>query len=185
MKQTAATNSSGYALLFAILVTSILLSAGLGISNIIYKELLLSAIGKQSAIAFYAADTGAECALYWERNAPSGGSGSPPISAFPSNTNEANALRGRTAYCAERDIIAKFTDDDNFNGKIVSTETLAVTTFSLALESFNSKPCALVRVGKGGGVTLIESRGFNVPCDQTSNVRRVERALRYRIQSTN
>ncbi|OHB24236.1 MAG: hypothetical protein A2542_02530 [Parcubacteria group bacterium RIFOXYD2_FULL_52_8] len=171
---------NGYALLFAILVTSILLSAGLGISNIIFKELQLSAIGKQSTISFYAADTGIECAYYWERHAPTGVLGM--TSTFPKNADEVVALAGGSARCAGADIVSKFLGGTP-NNSVLATSDHATTTFTLELDSFVGRPCALVTVEKGSGVTLIESRGFNVPCSASSDVRRVERALRYRIQT--
>ncbi len=56
----------GVTLLLAVLVSSLLLSIGLAIFNITIKELLISGSGRESQFAFYAADTGAECALYWD-----------------------------------------------------------------------------------------------------------------------
>jgi hypothetical protein len=54
----------GYALLFAVLVSSVVLAVGVSILNISRKELLLTTGAEQSQYAFYAADTGYECALY-------------------------------------------------------------------------------------------------------------------------
>jgi len=168
-------------LLFAILVTSILLSAGLGISNIIFKELLLSGIGKQSAIAFFAADTGAECALYWERHTPvSGGVASGSI--FPANN--ASTFPLGSAFCAgTNDVLGKIRSNTVANNGSSVTSNSGVSTFTLELP-FVGAPCAFVRVEKSGGSTRIESHGYNIPCTDTGNSRRVERALRYRISSS-
>ena len=57
--------TAGYTMLFAVLVSSILLSIGIFILNVSKKEVILSAIARESAIAFYAADGGVECAHYW------------------------------------------------------------------------------------------------------------------------
>ena len=46
-------------------ISSLLLSIGISIYNITLKELILSSYGRNSQFAFYAADTGLECALYW------------------------------------------------------------------------------------------------------------------------
>jgi len=54
----------GYALLFAVLVSAVVLGVGVSILNISRKELLLTTGAEQSQYAFYAADTGYECALY-------------------------------------------------------------------------------------------------------------------------
>jgi len=54
----------GYALLFAVLVSAIVLGVGVSILNISRKEILLTSGAQQSKYAFYAADAGYECALY-------------------------------------------------------------------------------------------------------------------------
>src|SRR3989344_5729485 len=56
----------GFTLLLAALVASIVLAVGAAIFGIAQKQLTLSAIGRDSQFAFYAADTAAECALYWD-----------------------------------------------------------------------------------------------------------------------
>jgi len=56
----------GFTLLLAALVSSIVLAVGAAIFGIAQKQVLLSAIGRDSQFAFYAADTAAECALYWD-----------------------------------------------------------------------------------------------------------------------
>lgn len=57
----------GFALLIATLVSGLFLAIGAVIFQIAYIQLLLSSVGRDSQFAFYAADTGAECALYWDR----------------------------------------------------------------------------------------------------------------------
>ena len=56
----------GFTLLYAVLVSSIVLSASLSIINIALKQHKLSALSRESQVAFYAANTGIDCALYWE-----------------------------------------------------------------------------------------------------------------------
>lgn len=53
----------GFVILISIVVSSLLLSMGLFISNIAYKELLLSTSTKSSQAAFYVADSVMGCAL--------------------------------------------------------------------------------------------------------------------------
>lgn len=60
------------------LVGSLLFSAGMAIANIALRELALSSAGRESQFAFYAADTGAECALYWDRQKDIFDDGAPP-----------------------------------------------------------------------------------------------------------
>lgn len=56
----------GFTLLLAAITSSIVLSLGAAIFAIAQKELALSSTGRESQFAFYAADTAAECALYWD-----------------------------------------------------------------------------------------------------------------------
>lgn len=58
----------GFTLFIAVLVGSLMLAIGFSIFNLTFKELLLSASARDSQIAFYAADTGLECALYYDQD---------------------------------------------------------------------------------------------------------------------
>ncbi len=62
MKKT----SRGFTLLLAVLISGILVALGSAIFDLVSKEILLSSAGRESQFAFYAADTGVECALYWD-----------------------------------------------------------------------------------------------------------------------
>jgi hypothetical protein len=54
----------GFTLLLSLIVVSILTSVGLGVFDIVLREIVLSSFGRESQKAFYAADTGVECVLY-------------------------------------------------------------------------------------------------------------------------
>lgn len=58
--------SKGFVLLFAVTLAAIFLSIALGVADITLKEINFSTSVKNSNNAFFAADTGAECALYWD-----------------------------------------------------------------------------------------------------------------------
>ena len=59
-------NDQGFTLLFAALTASLLLAISLAIISISIRESQLSGVAKESQFAFYAADAGVECALYWD-----------------------------------------------------------------------------------------------------------------------
>lgn len=152
--------SSGFTVLFAVLLGSLLFSLGIAISQLSVKEIVLSSAGKQSEAAFFAADTGIECALYWDLR-PNG-------SVFP-KSNKAGEPPLTPVTCNGGSNPVSFLVDP--------TSTAATTTFSLA---FVPAGCAYVRVGKTfAGSTVIESRGQN-ECGSGVNPGRVERALRVR-----
>ncbi len=56
----------GFTLLFSLLILTIILSASLSIYNIVVRQLKISQVSRESSRAFYAADAGLECALYWD-----------------------------------------------------------------------------------------------------------------------
>lgn len=55
---------NGFALIVAVIFTSVMLAMGLALSTLAYKQIVLSSVAMQSKYAFYAADTGLECALH-------------------------------------------------------------------------------------------------------------------------
>ncbi len=152
----------GIALFIAVLMGSIALIIGMGVLNITLKELKLSSLSRDSMSAFFAADTGLECALYWDdiRTASS------PNSIFATSTDlvfPANGALNQVKQCANKDITSDWS-------VITISSTEAETTFNIV------DLCSTVVVLKNNGQTIIDSRGYNT-CD-TSSARRVERGLR-------
>ena len=64
--EKASRRDRGFTILLAALVSAIVLAIGSSIFAIAQKQIILSSIGRDSQFAFYAADTAAECALYWD-----------------------------------------------------------------------------------------------------------------------
>jgi len=60
------TTESGFVVLFSILISTIILTMSAGIFQVAQKESILSSYSRESQKAFYAADAGVECALYWD-----------------------------------------------------------------------------------------------------------------------
>jgi hypothetical protein len=151
----------GYLMLFAVVLSSIVLAIGLGIVNIVNKGIILASSGRSSQFAFYAADTGIECALYWDRTHAGFGT-----TVFPTSTDSVIPTSGVT--CVTEDIASTWTISNQ-------TGTTANTTFDLAL---NNGTCTTVVIKKteSGFVTTMESLGYNT-CN-TQSPRRIERAIR-------
>lgn len=57
----------GFTLLIAVILASVLLTVGIALLDIAYKQVILSSSAKQSQYAFYAADAALECALYYDQ----------------------------------------------------------------------------------------------------------------------
>lgn len=139
----------GFTLLLAVLVSSILLALGAALFNIASKEVILSSSGRDSQYAFYAADSGIECGLYWDTKQD----------AFSTSS----ALTEIT--CAgQTGAITKSYDAPT------QTETSNV--------SFTGSPCIDLVINKAESPvsTIIQSYGYNTCA--TTNPRRIERAIR-------
>jgi len=59
-------NKSGFVILFAVLLSTTILLVSAGVFSLAFKSTILSSYAEESNIAFYAADSGIECALYWD-----------------------------------------------------------------------------------------------------------------------
>ncbi|MCK5285766.1 MAG: pilus assembly PilX N-terminal domain-containing protein [Candidatus Pacebacteria bacterium] len=139
--------------MIALMLANIFLIIGLSIFNIALRELTLSSGAKESLFAFYAADGGMECALYWDiqQNAFS-------TSTSPTHVN-----------CSGQDAEVVFTTDD-------CGGDCRKNTFDL---SFPSGSHAYIELTKeSDGDTVIVSAGQNTI--DPNNSRRVERAWRVR-----
>src|SRR5581483_5969902 len=128
--------------LFAVLVASVLLAIGISIFNLTVKELTLSSSGRESQFSFYAADTGAECAIYWDfKGADIFATSTDNRSPSPSNPD-----------CAD-DPSAATPQYITYTNYISRTSTTAVTQFSLTIPNTNAQGvsapyCAIVTVSK-------------------------------------
>ncbi len=146
----------GFTLLLAVLVSSILVSLGASIFNILSKEILLSSSGRESQFAFFAADTGIECGIYWDIRQ----------NAFSTTSALTQVACG-----------GGIADLTRTSGGTVLRPTLR-TAFSFLLEGNISNPCVTVTVDKtfNPTETVVASRGYNT-CVTTSPLR-LERAIR-------
>lgn len=142
------------------LVGALALGIGLAIYDLTARELDLSATATQSQYAIYAADSGAECALYWDNKY--GGSGS----AFGTSSQ---GVWGSGVACNGQTVSSSWT--------IESAASAATTTFTLTLAPQPS--CATITVAKSGNPpqTTITSYGHNTCALGTV---RLERALEVR-----
>lgn len=61
------TSPRGFTLIIAVIVSSVVVSIGLTLLDITYKQITLASAATQSQYAFYNADTTLECALYWDQ----------------------------------------------------------------------------------------------------------------------
>lgn len=153
-------SSPGFTILLAALVASLVLGLGVSIFSIARKSITLSTMGRDSQFAFYAADTAAECALYWDATSRD---------AF-STTSPAASIR-----C----------DDPDPPNPITVTNNLpqwpeTVFTIGGATPFEPNGYCAVVTVTKRATApfTTIHADGYSVPCaERGTNPRTLQRSV--------
>ncbi|MFH1402345.1 MAG: pilus assembly PilX N-terminal domain-containing protein [Patescibacteria group bacterium] len=148
-------NQRAFVSVMALLLSNIFLILGMSVFSIALRESILSSGAKESLAAFYAADGGIECALYWDIKGEVFSTSTPAVKI----------------NCARQDITVSFSSCGEGCGKNVFEILFAPNPNDGEAYTF---PCAQVEVKKEGAGTFIKSYGRNT-CDE-GNVRRVERA---------
>ena len=164
---------AGFAMLFTVLIVSIILTIALGISSVSYKQTLLSGMVRDSQIAFYQADSGAECA----------------------RSNESIIYNDGDSYSAPRTITCPVATIDVASGSVrvsshdfnlvnetsvVYPKTASQDYFAYedkaALDPQYAAPCFVMVIDKSNiAGPIIRSYGYNT-CNPNSP-RRLERAI--------
>lgn len=187
----------GFTLLFAILVSTLVVSIGASIVSIALRQTILSGTSRESNYAFYAANTVLECAVYWDKF----GANESEQVVFPvPTTSDTLVSNTDDLTCAGVNIATGAGNNNKTWENIVFTSNGDERTFYIKIKDqldirpggqkvFNGDGyCAQATVIKsapdpttGVVTTRIEARGYNT-CD-TTNPRRVERGLIEEYQS--
>ena len=144
---------NGYAILFAVMLISIISMIALGLSNTTYKQLIITSVAKDSQVAFYESDMATECGIYLEHN----------------TSILSDSLTSTTWNCGV-----------NSDGSSMLLNVIQTTTgiFDVNFSTVNNNlPCFDININKtdsSGGV-IIKSNGYNI-CDKT-NIRTVQRSI--------
>ncbi|OHB15305.1 MAG: hypothetical protein A2431_01485 [Candidatus Zambryskibacteria bacterium RIFOXYC1_FULL_39_10] len=163
--------NKGMTLFIAVSIMGVLLFISFAVVNVAIKGSLFATSGRDSQFAFYAADSGLECALYWDSKYDAFSTSSHPL------------LLDNTVYCAGSGVVSgqNLYGTTTVQGLIgLGGDSDPTSRFSFLMDqSVVSSPCAVVTVRKYySGVNLmtyIKSRGYNT-CEMT-NPRRVERGI--------
>ncbi len=183
----------GVVLLFAVLMVSLILTISLSLLNITLKQIILSAVGRDSQIAHFVALSARDCALFIDRthkvttdpgvgndddNNPFGVIKFTPSFTVSGPTNLADFACGEGATPPDDLITASF-DEIKHDGP-----DYYLTSYNLNLNGSTGNFCAKVEVAKVAsgnyrgalqGKTLVTAWGYS-NCDENSP-RRVERAV--------
>ena len=180
----------GYTLLFAVIVSVLVLSIAAFILSVSRKQAILASSARDSVYAFYAADSGLECAVE-------------NLDALATTTDPITNLTSGTIYCGNKEISVTYDptnspiDDTRIFSAGTSTYVMSNNT-DLAVSQTQSglASCASTTVtyvydtpanGAAATSTLVRvmSRGYNIGWDSVAkncNItgpRKLERALQF------
>jgi hypothetical protein len=155
--------NKGYTLLFSVIISSLVLAVGISILSISKKEFALSSSARESAYAFYAADSGLECVLYHDNGFDG---------TFSTSSNVGNVecgddtLQGGDFVDVERDVDSNgtgtFTMHIKTNTGISDTSCASV---EIIREYFPDPNYGNILIPR----TTISSRGYNVGWRENGN----------------
>lgn len=141
-------NKKGYALLFTIMIISVISVITAGLISTSTKQLILSSLAKNSQTAFYQADTAGDCALYTD---------------LAKTTEQIQEFidTGDGLDCGGKKL---FISGDTSNYTLMPNDVLGSNT-----------PCFSISIEKTGIDTKIVAKGYNI-CN-LNNPRVVEREI--------
>ncbi len=142
---------NGFALLIAVIFMSVMLSLGLALGSLAYKQQVLASSATESQYAFYAADAALECALYADQQ----NNGQQSLFAYQPSPASAPLLSCGGATIAP--------------GTPTWPTGQWILTYRL---SYDNSHCADVTVYKppsGSGTTYLFAQGYDVSCDTVAN----------------
>lgn len=166
--------NKGYTLLFAIIVSSIVLSVAVFIISSSRRQLILSSMAKDSTLAMYAADGGMQCAVmaYYDKKLET--------------TDSVNSLPCFTTASTET-----FSYDKKTKASDTSMNIRDGTVYEKTIKRIMpNNTCAIITIAWGidkttdNMKTVIDSRGYNLgdyaPCSDSNktNPRAIERGIR-------
>lgn len=153
----------GFVILFAILISSVILLISAGIFSVAQKETVLSSYSKESQKALFAADAGLECALFYDVNPPINDDGEKktlfPVDGTGTNTSLDCSGQSLDAYYLDGESSSDFDHLYVFSHQnTLSSDTgcAFVLIEKRALDTENDPPDPSL-----GVVTRVTSVGFN------------------------
>lgn len=178
--------NKGISLIIALFTITLLLALSLSIGNIIVRQSRIINTSVSSQLAFYAADSALECAIYWDIISDDGliNKVNPETSEDTYVFNITYPDTANTIKCGPAGAPKGFTK--NIETDPDTAEEYTKSSFYLDYSTSEYSACAFVNVRKYAGRTYIDSRGYNTgmgtdSCDLTNAVARriVERGLEY------
>ena len=149
----------GFAVLYTVLISVIVLAIALGITSISYQELVLSSSAKEGNSSFFAADTGAECALYLDIKQPA----SPTCNGVTISSTASFDLDLNNSTSCARVTITK--DSPSFGDTRIESLGYNISCIELATQTTNPNPRTVeraIRVTYSSGSPCIPPQVYDV-----------------------
>lgn len=170
----------GFVMLYAILVTTVVLSIALSLLSVLIEQVPISGMERESSLSFYAADTGMECALYWDNGTPTPGTfvsgppwnitcnGAAPLPLFPVTMTPSASGPPNPPSFQNWTYTFKFDTPQGGCADLVVTKTV------------NTAVLVGIPLRPAVASTTIQSKGYNTVCPPTASAKpwRLERGLR-------
>jgi Tfp pilus assembly protein PilX len=163
-------SNKGYTLLFAVIVSVLVLSISTFILSVSRKQLILSSSARDSVYAFYAADSGLECALLNLTKLAS----STPVSSIP-----CDGVSQTVVQLPSSDDVYGMTTFHMYTGNYSGAQQVISGATSCAIVQTTYTKTGVMKTT----TVVVESRGYNIGWNGTdcsaTGPRKVERALKY------
>ncbi|MEK7586019.1 MAG: hypothetical protein AAB477_02175 [Patescibacteria group bacterium] len=153
-KKNKQINNRGYAILFAVVIVSVISLISVGLSNTTYKQLVLSSLANDSQSSYFQSDMATECALYAENIVG--------MVALPSPWNCGINSSG-SSYSLTKTF-------DSIKYTLASSSGPTIPCFEFDVQDVTGPPVS----------AIIKARGYNI-CNKTSS-KAVEREIRIDVR---
>lgn len=187
MKQYQQTQKKGFALLLALIVSSVVLAIGVSILDVSINQINLSANARESEFAFASAHAGVECMQYWRNEYADRFRSSLPyaiISCFGANSTGSKAVTSAVTG----GIVDRYNYEFNWGGTvprctqvemyIVNAQTGNVTFTHPWNTAVGTAGTGSMLCRQGTMCTVVTSSGFNRGCTElNTSIFSVEREL--------
>lgn len=170
-------NKRGFTLLIAVIFMGVMLSLGLALSSLGYKQVLLAGGATASQYAFFAADAGLECALRADEK-PAGGVS--PFAYSNHGTPLALACGGQTPTIVETCYNGSPAGSCASGYRRTETYVSMMYTNPLSQTAGTDTRCAKITTYKpsGNGTTYIFSQGYDTTCANVQSASAIRFASR-------
>lgn len=175
-------NKKGFVILYAVIISTVVLIVGVSLMNIMTKQLVLSSISRSAKVSYYAAQAGRDCAEFWKENQAMGGDnhfGGMKIDSETGTVTFEDAPYGEQTIKCLGTTPTKFTPE-NIGGVFRSE-------FSFTMDvGDNQKVCAMVRVDTKDDTCSfsIVADGYNISCEDYKANKRPPRLVKSTYRNT-